>query len=263
MKHNEVVQQEFGRQARAFQASPALSAAEVTESVAEALGPKVERVLDVACGPGVLLPALATRAKTVVGVDLTQKSLLLARDVDTDSSVHLVRALAEQLPFRSAQPAASAPADASGPFDAAVLRLALHHFVEPAAVLASLRPLLRPGGRLVVLDVLGPEDPAVAELRNALERLRDPSHTSLLSRTSMLEELRTAGFSLCGERSWSQEREFSEWARIISEPRRMADLKLVLRALCSRGDPSGLSLREQGEELWFTYDWGLFVAELA
>ena len=250
MKHNEIVQREFTRQAEAFRAAPILRTAQLTERVAEALGPKVARVLDVACGPGVLLPALAARADAVVGVDLTKKNLTLAREVETASAVHLVRALAEQLPL------------APGVFDGAVLRLALHHFVEPATVLAALRPLLRPRGRLVVLDLLGPEDSTLSEFRNAIERLRDPSHTTLLSRSSMVEQLSAAGFVLRSETLWSEPREFCEWARIISEPRRMADLELVLRGYCKNGDPTGLALREEGEELWFRYDFGLFVGEV-
>lgn len=78
----------------------------------------------------------------------------------------------------------------------------------------------------------------------------------------MRAHLERAGFTLREERIWSQPREFSDWARIINEPRRMRDLELSLRAL-SRcpGDPTGLDLREEGARLWFRYDWGLFVAD--
>jgi hypothetical protein len=44
----------------------------------------------------------------------------------------------------------------------------------------------------------------------------------------------------------------------------MSDLKLVLNALSkSPGDPAGLDLSSEGDELWFTYHWGLFVAAAA
>ena len=249
MSHNETVRNEFTRQADTFRASATLNADELTTRVGDALGPGVDRVLDLACGPGVLLPALLDRARSVVGVDLTPRNLQLARGAG-DERLHLARALAEQIPF------------AARSFDAIVLRLALHHFVRPQTVLAQLRSLLRPAGRLVVLDVLGPEDTRTAELRDVLERLRDPSHTALLSASAIADGLRQAGFALCNERLWSQPRQFSEWARIINEPRRMGDLEIVLRALLrGGGDPAGLQLREQDGQLWFTYDWGLFVAE--
>ncbi len=250
MSHNKTVEVEFTRQAETFLASPTLSASEVTSRVGQALGPGVRRVLDLACGPGVLLPTLSEHAESVVGVDLTRKALTLARQVEANGPVSLVRALAEDLPF------------APGSFDAVVFRLALHHFVQPAFVLAAARPLLRRRGRLVVLDVLGPEDRTTRECRDRVERLRDPSHTKLLSRASMTAHLEQAGFTLREETLWSQSREFSEWARIINEPRRMAEVERVLRALVRSGDDStGLDLREKGSELWFTYQWGLFAAD--
>jgi ubiquinone/menaquinone biosynthesis C-methylase UbiE len=248
----EVAEVEFTRQAESFRDSPTLSAPDVTSRVGEALGPGLGRVLDLACGPGLLIPTLSECAASVVGIDVTWKNLLLARQSRARGSIHLVRGLAERLPF------------AIETFDAVVLRLALHHFLRPGSVLGAARSLLRPRGRLVVLDLLAPEDPATRGLRDAIERLRDPSHTALLSREALTSHLAESGFELRKQVLWSQPREFSEWAAIVNEPRRMADLELVLRALCrTGGDPAGLALREEGAELWFTYDWGLFVAEVA
>lgn len=247
MSHNDTVRSEFARQASTFATSPTLAAAEVTARIGDALG-DVDRVLDIACGPGLLLPTLLERAPSVVGIDLTPENLALARRAS--NSAQLVRGLAEQLPF------------APDSFDAIVLRLALHHFVDPGTVLEAARSLLRHGGRIVVLDVLGPEDAEKQALRDALERLRDPSHTALLSRSEMVRQLERANLQVRAPTLWSQQRDFAEWARIINEPRRMADLEIVLRALCRDGrDASGLKLREEGSALHFSYDWGLFVAE--
>ena len=249
MSHNETVQSEFTRQSETFRTSRTLTAADVTTRVGEALGRNVRRTLDIACGPGILIPTLSAHSRSVVGLDLTPRNLSLARAANAPGPVHLVRALAEQLPF--------APAS----FDAVILRLALHHFVKPAVALAAARGVLGSHGRLVVLDALAPEDPAIRGLRDALERLRDPSHTALLSRDTMTDQLERTGFALQSETRWCQPRAFSEWAGLISAPRRMADLERVLRALYrDGGDPAGLALREEGGELWFTYEWGLFVA---
>jgi len=249
MRHNERVQEEFTRQGEAFRDSPALAAVELTSRIAAALGGGHSRVLDVACGPGVLFPTLASCAETVVGVDLTLRSLQLAREARASGSAFLVRGLSENLPFRA------------GCFDAAVVRLALHHFLEPGAALSGIRSTLRPGGVLVVLDLIAPDDAEEHALRDALERFRDPSHTCLISAGDMRRHLEQAGFAEPVETFWSQRREFGEWARIIQEPRRMADLKLVLASLAQcPGNPAGLDLSCEGEELWFTYQWGLFVA---
>ncbi len=252
MRHNERVQEEFTRQGESFRDSPALGAVEITSRIASALGDGYDRVLDIACGPGILFPTLSSCARAVVGIDLTLKSLQLAQEVESAGSKFLVRGLSEKLPFRS------------GAFDAVVLRLALHHFLDPTAALASARSALRPGGRLVVLDLLAPDNAEARALRDALERFRDPSHTTLLSREEMHDQIQQAGFEVPVETLWTQRREFSEWARIIHEPRRMSDLKLVLDALAkSPGDPAGLDLSSEGDELWFTYHWGLFAAAAA
>src|SRR6185503_3838239 len=173
MRHGDTVQEEFSRQGESFRASPVLGSVELTTRVAQAVGDGHERVLDIACGPGVLFPALSSCAETVVGVDLTFETLRLAREAHLAKPALLVRAISESLPFRA------------GCFDAAVLRLALHHFVEPGAALASARSVLGRGGRLVVLDLLAPESADARPLRDALERFRDPSHTRLLSRGEM------------------------------------------------------------------------------
>jgi hypothetical protein len=83
----------------------------------------------------------------------------------------------------------------------------------------------------------------------------------LLSVDEMRERLVRAGFEAPVETLWSQRRRFDEWAQIIHEPRRMSDFRLILDALAqSPRDSTGLELGYEGEELWFTHHWGLFVA---
>ena len=250
MGHGRTVQSEFHRQARAFAESPALRAPELTLRIAEALrGASPRRVIDIACGPGVLVPSLSEIAEQVVGIDLTAKPLRLAREACADAS--FVRALAGRAPF------------APGSFDAAVMRLAIHHFDDPQPILEDTRRLLSDDGRLVVLDVLSSEDPEIAALHNAIERLRDPSHALMRSDGDLRALITSAGFEVVSSDAWSSERSFAEWARIISEPTRMSSLELVLRHLSRAGVESGMSLREEEGELLFQYEWCLLVARTA
>lgn len=251
MKHLRTVREEFARQAEDFARSPTLNSAEVTDRVVEALGDtRPGRVLDVACGPGILLPGLAERADRVVGLDVTAETLVLARrNCAGNANVRLVRGLAEPAPFGAAS------------FDAAVLRLALHHFEDPESALAEVRRLLPAGGRLVVLDLLTVPDPDVAALHNAIEILRDPSHTAFHARDELRRQIESAGFRVAGERMWRMPREFQEWARIIAEPHRMAALERVLRELARAGQGAGIDLREQDGALWLTYTWCLFACD--
>ena len=245
-RHGRTVRAEFARQAEAFAGAPALRAEELTAPVARTLG-QVDRVLDVACGPGVLVPTLAARARRVVGLDLTAPTLHLARRRPECAAARFVCGAAERAPF------------AAGSFDAAVLRLALHHVERPAAVLAEVARLLAPGGRLVVLDILGCEDPETARLHDAVERLRDPSHARALPEGELRAALEEAGFRVAGCEAWSSPREFAEWAAIISEPVRMGALEQVLRALARAGVGAGIDLREEDGALRLRYRFGLWL----
>jgi SAM-dependent methyltransferase len=197
----------------------------------------------------VLARLLSEHARVVVGADLTDAVLRVAQRgaVDTRNAA-FVRALAERAPFRS------------GAFDAVVLRLALHHFARPADQLAEVRRLLRPGGRLVVLDILTSPDPETAALHNAIEVLRDPSHARFVPMAELEAELGAAGFSVVSASSWRTPRDFAGWASIISEPTRMAALEVVLRRLAAAGASAGIDLREEDGMLHFTYAFALLVA---
>ncbi|MGI9590535.1 MAG: class I SAM-dependent methyltransferase [Myxococcota bacterium] len=143
MSHRRTVQAEFTRQAESFARSTTLRAPEITQRMVEALGDRAAgRILDLACGPGVLTRVLAGEARRVVGLDLTARVLEVARRESEPSCTALVRGAAERTPF------------ADGTFDGVTLRLALHHVPDPAAVLCEVRRLLRPGGRAVVRGLL-------------------------------------------------------------------------------------------------------------
>lgn len=254
MGHRGTVEREFTRQAESFAASATLAAPELTEGVAAALGSERHaRALDVACGPGALSAALSPRAEQVVCVDLTPEVLRIARQRGQAGglgNLYYARALAERLPF------------AAGCFDAAVLRLALHHFERPLPALHAIREALRPGGRLALLDLLSSPDAATARFHNAVEKLRDPSHCELHAADGLQRLLREAGFRIESCASWRKPREVREWLGIVADPVRTDALEIVLRQLCRAGVDTGLELREVDAELWMTYEWCLIVARV-
>src|SRR5262249_12329331 len=65
-------------------------------------------------------------------------------------------------------------------FSVVVSRYAMHHFLEPRAVLAEMVRVCAPGGRVAVIDVFT-SSPEQAEAYNRGEKLRDPSHVQALS----------------------------------------------------------------------------------
>jgi ubiquinone/menaquinone biosynthesis C-methylase UbiE len=118
----------------------------LTEVVVELGDLHGRRVLDVGCGPGTILRQLAQSFGVAgVGIDASPGMIAAARPEAPDVD-ELYVGRAEDLPF----------ADAS--FDAALMRLVVHHLDRPKAFGEMLR-VLRSGGRLVISTT----DPAAFE----------------------------------------------------------------------------------------------------
>ncbi len=103
-----------------------------------------ERVLDVCTGTGDLAIATARHARQVVGVDFSWEMLRLGLDKVRAASlgrrVALARGDAMRLPFPDAS------------FDAATIAFGIRNVVDPVRAAAELRRVLRPGGRLAILE---------------------------------------------------------------------------------------------------------------
>ena len=105
-----------------------------------------DRVIELGCGPGVAVAALAARAShgLVVGVDQSQVMIAQAgrrnRAAVAAGRVHLVNAPVQHL---------TRP---DGPFDAALAVNTVGMWPEPAARLTEVRTLLRPGGRIALVS---------------------------------------------------------------------------------------------------------------
>ena len=124
------------------------------------------RVLDVGCGEGMLARELSARGAQVVGIDAHGPSIALAMATPEPRVTYV---LGDVLTH------AFAPASFDG-----VVSVATLHQMDPAAGLARMAELLRPGGRLVVVGCARSELPRDAgyELAAAVgHRSIAPFHT--------------------------------------------------------------------------------------
>jgi ubiquinone/menaquinone biosynthesis C-methylase UbiE len=115
-------------------------------NIVEELGSEIDSVelLDVGCATGRLLANLARAgAVRLSGVDLAPKILEVAREKLAREDAH-----AELRPA-DAEDAIPWPAES---FDVATLTGVLHHFYRPHDALVEIRRVLRPGGRLILID---------------------------------------------------------------------------------------------------------------
>jgi ubiquinone/menaquinone biosynthesis C-methylase UbiE len=182
-EHQARILDQFTRQAVPFSTAPSLRDRALIALIVEASGVQPQqRVLDVACGPGLVVSAFAERAQHVTGIDVVPAMIERAGELLTGvANVELILGDVRSLPF----------ADRS--FEVVVSRFAFHHFQEPQAVLQEMRRVCKPGGRLVVADLLGSEDPAKASAFHALELRRDPSHARAHRLTELLGFFEGAG----------------------------------------------------------------------
>lgn len=99
----------------------------------EKLGKKC-RILDIGCGAGFLTNYLAKQGHEVHGVDLSEKSLKIAREGDLTKSVRYQRSSAYELPFSSEY------------FDVVCAMDLLEHVEEPGQVVKEAARVLKPQG---------------------------------------------------------------------------------------------------------------------
>jgi SAM-dependent methyltransferase len=123
-----------------------LPADAIEAALLAALPPSIGRFLDIGTGTGRLLELVAPRAESAIGVDASREMLALARGRLSE------RGLAGRCAVRQADMyRLPLPDDA---FDAVALQMVLHYAEDPAAAVAEAARVLRPGGVLVVVDLI-------------------------------------------------------------------------------------------------------------
>ncbi|HLJ64489.1 MAG TPA: metalloregulator ArsR/SmtB family transcription factor [Stellaceae bacterium] len=104
---------------------------------------EVHDLLDIGTGTGRMLEVLASRVETAVGVDLSREMLAVAR-------VNLERAKLRNCSIRQGDMYQLPVAGAA--VDAVIFHQVLHYAENPLGAIAEAARVLRPGGRLVIVD---------------------------------------------------------------------------------------------------------------
>jgi ArsR family transcriptional regulator len=107
-----------------------------------ALVPEAWTIADLGCGTGLTVAQLSTCVHRVIGVD-QEPAMLQAAAARTQTlpNVELRQGGMEQLPL------------ADGEVDAAICMLVLHHVTDLQAAFQEMRRVLRPNGKVVILDI--------------------------------------------------------------------------------------------------------------
>lgn len=180
-QHSRQIVDQFSRQAVYFAKLPGHE--DATQLLLRMAGvTSDDAVLDVACGAGAVARAAARIARHVTGIDLTpamiERATALQREDGLTNFTWHVGDVA-RLPFRANQ------------FDVVLTRYSLHHFLQPAEVLAEMVRVCKPSGRVAVADLVLPSEKVAAY--DHMERLRDPSHVHALTQAEMRTKMTGAG----------------------------------------------------------------------
>ena len=166
--HRDLILDQFSLQAVPFSTAPGIKDEQALRLIVESTGAGPEdTVLDVACGGGIVVCAFARVVKHATGIDLTPAMLDRARAYAAEqglTNVSWKQGDVLPLPY------------SDGSFSLVTSRFAFHHFLDPKAVLAEMKRVCAPGGRVAVIDSEASPDPAKAAEFNRMEKLRDPSH---------------------------------------------------------------------------------------
>ena len=219
----ETVQQQFGRVAANYATSAVHVGGPDLAAMLDAWPLRGdELVLDAGAGAGHTALAFAPLVGHVIAVDLTDPMLEQGRQLAAERGIDNVEFRAadvECLPFEDAT------------FDLVTSRFSLHHCPHPRTAAGELARVLKPGGGLILVDVVSPEEPAADTVLNAIEILRDPSHVRDHSVSQWRQMLEAAGLHAEQAGAWPLRMEFEAWVRRMETP---AAAAAQVRALLDR-----------------------------
>jgi ubiquinone/menaquinone biosynthesis C-methylase UbiE len=206
----DLVRSQFGAVADAYATSTYHASGPDLAALVQAAALRgTERVLDLGCGAGHTALAMAPGAAHVTAVDVTPSMVATATRLTAERGVkNLSIRVADvvDLPFPDAQ------------FDIVTSRVAAHHFADPRPALSEALRVLRPGGRLLLIDSVAPEAAALDTFINCVELLRDASHVRDWRPSEWMTMLAETGFQPAILEHFALQLDGQEWVQRMRTP---------------------------------------------
>jgi SAM-dependent methyltransferase len=250
--HHDLILDQFTRQATVFSTAPTITDEDALRMIVEAARPAPDdRLLDVACGPGLVVCAFAPHVREATGIDVTPAMLERARKLAAEKGLINIawrQGDVYSLPYNDAS------------FTIVTTRFSCHHFLDPAAVVREMVRVCTPGGRIIVVDDYASEDPSKAAEFNKLEKLRDPSHSRCLTLSELkglfgkagLPEPAATFYELRGDVPGLLARSF---------PNPGDELKIIEMFKASAADDRlGVPVRLEAGEIFYAYPVAILAA---
>ncbi|KAK2595065.1 hypothetical protein QQS21_007255 [Conoideocrella luteorostrata] len=172
------------------------------------------KLLDYACGNGIVSRALAPYVKTCRGIDISSEMVSqYQKVVEEENMQDRLRAVQGDLLDMAATPSPELASQEYKDFDFAVMSLALHHVEDVEAMIAGLAERLGDGGVLVIVDWVAESESGLGLPLSAMED--NPVRHTVHHMGFTERELRAA-FEKAGLESWGWKR-FGKESDIPSE----------------------------------------------
>ncbi len=250
--HKELIVDQFSRQALPFSTAKTIADEKALQLLIDAVdaGP-YDTVLDVACGGGNVVCALARVVNQATGIDMTPAMLERARRVALEQSLANViwdQGQATSLPY------------ADGTFSIVVTRFSFHHFIEPLAALKEMVRVCVPGGRVLVADMHTSIDSAKGAEFNRMELLRDPSHVRALPVAELMALFPDAGLPEAKITFYELRDELENLlARSFPNPGDDEKIREIFKASACDGR-LGIPIRVEGTRVHYAYPVAVLTA---
>jgi SAM-dependent methyltransferase len=137
-------------------------------------------------------------------------------------------------------------------------KLAFHYFPHPQVAVAEMARVATRAARLVLIDRVSPEDPEKRAYQNRLEKLRIPSKTYVYSESQLAAALADIGLIVEAQARYAEQMEEDAWLRAAGPDEQTAHP--ILAMLTADGDPAGLQVRREGDQLLMTHQTVVLVA---
>jgi ubiquinone/menaquinone biosynthesis C-methylase UbiE len=144
------------------------------------------KILDIACGTGEFERLLLDKNPTqkITGIDISANMLSVAREkYQTYPNIEFQKASVHSLPFDN------------NCFDVVVSANAFHYFDEPQVALAEMKRVLKPNGKIVILD--WNKDYLMCKIFDWALQIFDPAYQQCYTEAELHQLLVAADFKIC------------------------------------------------------------------
>ena len=209
-----------------------------------------DSVLEAAAGTCACGRSFAPLVQSVVCLDATPAMLQIGKQEAEKSHLNnmtFVKGYAEELPFLNDS------------FSIVFSRLAFHHFTNVNVTFSEMVRVLKPGGKLVLLDMEA-ADEKMRQTEDEIETLRDPSHVKNMSKNEMLELFAAHGLRIEQCETTEIQQKLNNWLALTRTPEPIQQkITERMRSELAGEEKTGFSPYVENGNICFNQKWLLLI----